>query len=201
MKNFVFVVLAFVLTCGFFSGNALAASAEEKRFSLPAPTKTGGMPLMEALGARSASRQFSDKPVDMQTLSDLLWATWGINRPDGRRTAPTGMNRQDIRVYVAIDSGVWLYDAEKNELALALPQDARSKFGGSPVTLLYAAPADSPFSGMHAGSLYQNAGLFCASAKLANVVKRTGADALKGVLPLPKGYEVLIVQSIGWPAK
>lgn len=199
MRNFVSVALALVLVCGVFAGNAFTASQEEKRLSLPSPQKTGGMPLMEALAARSADRQFSDKPVDMQTLSDLLWATWGINRPDGKRTAPTGMNRQDIQVYVALDSGVWLYDAKKNELALALQQDARKQFGGSPVTLLYAAPTDNAFSGMHAGSLYQNAGLYCASVKLANVVKRTGADALKGVLPLPKGYEVLIIQCIGWP--
>lgn len=199
MKNVVGMLLALSMVCGICVRQGFAASGHGKTLSLPAPGKTGGMPLMEALAARSTSRQFSAKPVDMQTLSDLLWATWGINRRDGRRTAPTAMNRQEIQVYVALDSGVWLYDAAKNALVLSLAQDARAKFGGSPVTLLYAVSKDDAFSGMHAGSLYQNAGLFCASAGLANVVKRTGADALKGALPLPKGYEVVIIQSIGWP--
>jgi hypothetical protein len=51
---------------------------------------------------------------------------------------------------------------------------------------------------MHLGSLYQNAGLYCASAGLANVVKANGKDALKGKLPLPKNYEVFIIHSIGY---
>lgn len=199
MKSVVVMLLALSMICGVCVSEGEGAPGDAETVSLPAPGKTGGMPLMEALAARSSNRRFSEKPVDAQTLSDLLWATWGINRPDGRRTAPTGMNRQEIRVYAALDSGVWLYDAAKNRLVLALAQDTRAKFGGSPVTLLYAVPKGDAFSGMHAGSLYQNAGLFCASAGLANVVKRPGADALKGVLPLPGGYEVLIVQSIGWP--
>ena len=67
------------------------------------------------------------------------------------------------------------------------------------MTLVYAVPEDDEAGGMHAGSLYQNAGLYCASAGLANVVRLTGADALDGILPLPEGYKVQVVQTIGYP--
>ncbi|MDL2210547.1 nitroreductase family protein [Desulfovibrio sp. OttesenSCG-928-O18] len=200
MKHAIIFVLILVCAASgaFFACEAQAAGGE-KRLILPKPQTTGGKPLMEALAARSASRSFSDKPVSEQVLSNLLWATWGVNRSDGRRTAPTARNTQDIQVYAALESGVWRYDAVKNELVLALEEDTRKKFGGAPLTLLFAVPEKDRFGSMHAGSLYQNAGLFCASEGLANVVKASGTDALKGVLPLPSGYIVVIIQSIGWP--
>lgn len=170
-----------------------------KRIFLPKPVTTGGMPLMDALSARAANRKIADKALPDQVLSNLLWATWGINRPDGRRTAPTALNKQDIRVYAAMENGVWFHDAEKNELALVMEGDARAVFGGAPVTLLYAVPESSPAGGMHAGSLYQNAGLFCASEGLANVVKTSQAGKVDGKLFLPQGYAIVVVQSIGYP--
>ena len=43
---------------------------------------------MAALKLRRSTRQYSDRPLPAQTLSDLLWAALGINRPSGDRTAP-----------------------------------------------------------------------------------------------------------------
>ena len=63
---------------------------------LPAPQKTGGLPLMEALAARSSNRAFSSRDLEPQQLSNLLWAAFGINRDDGRRTAPSAMNRREV---------------------------------------------------------------------------------------------------------
>lgn len=195
--------LSLCLTVALFSSFVLpdiaAADKDIKIFSLPAPEKTGGKPLMEALNERKTNRNISSNKISDQELSNLLWAVWGINRSDGKRTAPTAMNRQSIEVYVVLESGVWLYDAKKNELVLAIAGDERSKFSNTAVTLLYTAPANDKFSAMHIGSLYQNAGLYCASAGLANVVKASGIDALKDILKLPKGYEVFIIQSIGYP--
>lgn len=197
------VLIALVLTvvgmCFFGLPDVARAASAEKRVALPKPATTGGKPLMEALAVRSANREFANKPLDDQTLSNLLWATWGVNRPDGRRTAPSAMNKQDIHVYAALESGVWLYDAVANELVLAMEGDTRATFGGAPLTLLFAVPESSPAGGMHAGSLYQNAGLFCASAGLANVVKTTGARELDGKLSLPGDYQIIVVQSVGYP--
>ena len=177
---------------------SLTQAAEKSvRMELPAPTKSGGMPLMQALNERHSSKMnYSGAPLSPQQLSDLLWATWGVNRADGRRTAPTAMNRQDVRVYVALENGVWLYDAD-NALVNVLEGDWRGQMGGGSLTLIYAIPQANEWGGAHVGSLYQNAGLYCASAGLGNFVHVSGLHALDGKLPLPDGWKIFIIQTVG----
>jgi len=177
---------------------AFAAQAAQI-MQLPAPDKEGGMPLMRALAERKSTRSFSDKAVSAQDLSNLLWAAWGVSRQDGRRTAPTARNKQAVEVYVVLDSGVWRYDGPKHLLEQALSGDMRAKVGGAPVTLLFATPADDQWAGEHIGAIYQNAGLYCASAKMACVVRVSGADGLKDNLKLPKDYRIRIAMAAGWP--
>lgn len=172
---------------------------------LPAPRTDGGKPLMEALKERKTSRSFSDRPLEEQVLSDMLWAAFGINRPaEGKRTAPTALNKQNIDIYVLDAAGVWRYDAKTNTLAAVMQKDLRPVMDSqpfaakAPVTLLYVAENDVT-SGMHAGSLYQNVGLFCASAGLNNVVRRMDKDKLTQALSLPAGKEVIVSQSVGYP--
>ena len=177
---------------------SLTQAAEKSvRMELPAPTKSGGMPLMQALNERHSSKMsYSGAALSPQQLSDLLWATWGVNRADGRRTAPTAMNRQDVRLYVALENGVWLYDAD-NALIKVLEGDWRGQMGGGSLTLVYAIPQANEWGGAHVGSLYQNAGLYCASAGLGNFVHVSGLHALDGKLPLPDGWKIFIIQTIG----
>lgn len=193
-----YVLLFCLALVPLFAMPPLAAAAESDRIVLPAPDKEGGMPLMRALAERRSTRSFKNAPLPMEHVGNLLWAAFGVNRADGRRTAPTARNTQEAAVYAVMENGVWAYDAKEHALARVMASDERKRFGGWPLTLLFAAP-EGPFSGMHAGSMYQNAGLYCASAGLNNVVKATGASALNGVLPMPKGYKVLIIQSVGLP--
>ena len=190
--------LAAGLILGAFQAVPAQAATANDRIALPAPDKTGGKPLMQALAERRTNRSIKSDPLSQQDLSNLLWAAWGVNGEDGRRTAPTAMNRQEVEVFAALGTGVWRYDGEKHELIKVLDRDTRSAFGGAPLTLVYAAK-EGPFGGMHLGSLYQNAGLYCASAGLANVVKATGVDVLQKDLPLPDGYRIMIIQSVGYP--
>ena len=173
------------------------AAEAATRMELPAPNKTGGMPLMQALNARRSTKtNYSGAALSAQQLSDLLWATWGANREDGRRTAPTAMNRQDVRVYVALENGVWQYDAG-HALIKVLDGDWRGQMGGGSLTLLYAIPQANEWGGAHVGSLYQNAGLYSASAGLGNFVHVSGLHALDGKLPLPEGWKFYIIQTVG----
>jgi hypothetical protein len=74
---------------------AAAATAQELApIRLPAPVMEGGKPLMEALKLRQSAREFAPDKLPLQTLANLLWAAWGINRPDGHRTAPSASNRR-----------------------------------------------------------------------------------------------------------
>lgn len=172
---------------------------EGQRLELPAPDKSGGMPLMQALNQRRTNREMHNQPLEQQDLSNLLWAVWGVNRPDGKHTAPTARNQQEVAVLVAMEDGVWFYDSAKHQLLRIMADDIRARLGGVPLALIYAAPGGEKTSAMHVGSLYQNAGLYCASRGLANVVRITGASALNGLIPLPQGYEVFIVQPVGLP--
>jgi len=168
-----------------------------KELALIAPQKTGGMPLMEALSLRSSGRNFGDKSLSEQDLSNVLWAAWGTNREDGRRTVPTARNKQNVSLYVVLTTGIWEYNATKHSLMLIRAGEFTQNFQ-SPTTLLYAAPAENEaVSGMHVGSMYQNVGLYAASANLINRVKMSGRNALDTMLTLPKGYKVFVVQVVG----
>lgn len=199
MKNI--LLSSLFLSVLFAAQNVYALETKQ----LPAPRTDGGKPLMEALKERKTSRSFSDRPLEEQVLSDMLWAAFGINRPaEGKRTAPTALNRQNIDIYVLDAAGVWRYDAKTNTLAAVMQKDLRPVMDSqpfaakAPVTLLYVAENDVT-SGMHAGSLYQNVGLFCASAGLNNVVRRMDKDKLTQALSLPAGKEVIVSQSVGYP--
>lgn len=182
-------------------GLTVPALAAGTVITLPAPDKTGGKPLMQALAERQSNRSFSDTALDDQTLGNLLWATWGINRADGKRTAPTARNTQDITVYVSRADGVWIYQPKEHALEQVLSAPLGKPFADAPLVLLFAVPAADPAAGMHAGSLYQNAGLYCASAGLANVVKTSSVsnpDAYAD-LKLPAGQVLIASHHIGWP--
>ncbi len=170
-----------------------------KTITLPQPDKSGGMPLMQALALRHSTRSFTTDPVSLQDLSNLLWAVWGINREDGRHTAPTAKNKQDLAVYAALPDGVWRYNPVGHTLERHLAKDIRAALSDAPLILLYAAPADNPDAGFHIGSLYQNAGLYCASAGLGSVVRITGADEADKLMALKDGYKIMIVQPVGHP--
>lgn len=174
---------------------------------LPAPDLTGGMPLMQAMKERKTERAFSTEALDDQTLSDILWTAWGYNRPD-KRTIPTARNRQNMEVYVLKADGAFHYDARANSLIPVTAQDLRPFAAkqdfvlNAPVTLLFVADEDDKYAGMHAGSAYQNVGLYCASKGLYNVVRgMIDRDALAKALGIEDEDDIIISQTVGKPAK
>ncbi|MBW6501897.1 MAG: nitroreductase family protein, partial [Bacteroidales bacterium] len=98
--------------------------------TLPAPVKSGGKPLMDALNERQSIREYKSDDLTLQQLSNLLWAGWGINRQaDMKRTAPSSRNMQEIDVYVTLRSGLYLYDAVNNLLKQVHGRDIRALTG------------------------------------------------------------------------
>ena len=64
-------------------------------------------------------KSFSGKIPSMQDLSDLLFAANGVNRPEsGKRTAPSALNRQDIKIYVCTPEAAYLYLPKEHALEL-----------------------------------------------------------------------------------
>lgn len=178
---------------------AAPALAQDTVHKLPAPDTTGGMPLMQALAQRHTTRSFSPTPLDDATLGNLLWAAWGQNRPDGKRTAPSARNKQNLKVYVNKQDGLWLYDAAAHGLERVAAAPLGSPLNDAPVVLIFAVPKDDPYGDMHVGSVYQNVGLFCASAGLGNVVKASTTRDPARFSFLPEGWKAAATQSVGLP--
>ncbi|MDR0534228.1 MAG: SagB/ThcOx family dehydrogenase [Verrucomicrobiales bacterium] len=183
------------------------ASAQDLR--LPAPQKTGGKPLMQALAERKSTRQYANRDLDQQTLANLLWAAYGFNRED-KRTVPSSQNRQEIDLYVFLKSGVYLYDAKANTLIAKASGDHRKTAGTqeyvatAPLNLVYVANLDKASNRdaacIDCGFIGQNVYLFCASENLVTVL-RAGLDkkALSELLKLNANQEALYNQCVGYP--
>ena len=201
------------------SSTPLPPAVPGERVELPAPKKSGGEPLMEALAARQSTRQYADRPIGLERLSRLLWAATGVSREDsGKRTAPTARDRRDLTVYVAAASGLFYYLPDEHALEAVKAADVRAATGkqefvaDAPINLVYVSDlsvmGDTPleqrhlYAGSHAGFVAQNVYLFCASEGLATVVRAYfDRDALTAALDLGPDQLVVLAQTIGHPAQ
>lgn len=192
----------FSVVCSLFL-TVPAAAVADVLVELPAPQKSGGLSVLEALGSRHVERAFDERTLPMQEVSNVLWAACGVNREDGRLTVPTALNRQLVGVYAVLPDGVYRYDAKQNVLEQVLKGDGYLKTyaNGAPMVLLHAAQESERYSAMHVGSMYENVALYCASAGLANVMKAQETDKLEGKLSLPDGWKIYMIQPVGYPAK
>ena len=196
---------------------------EAQDISLPSPSRKGGKPLMEALDDRGSTREFSARDLSLQQLSDLLWAAWGINREaDGKRTAPSSHNRQEMDVYVALKSGLYLYDAAGNTLKQVHGRDIRSLTGtqdfpaAAPVNLIYVADlakrglkegqqvtdTDQLSSWANTGFMAQNVYLWCASEGMSCVIRAmVPRDKLAPEMELNPLQVIILAQTVGFPGE
>jgi nitroreductase len=194
----------------------IASSLLAQDIKLPAPRKTGGMPLLDALAKRSTARAFDSRDLSPEQLSGLLWASFGINRPDGKRTAPSANNKQATDIYVLLKPGAFLYDAKSNRLTQVLSDDVRplgatQDFAtNAPVTLVFVADlakmgnasdeAKKNTANVNVGYISQNTYLFCASEGLATGARASvERKALAAKLNLRPDQEIILAQSVGYP--
>ena len=190
---------------------------ELKPTHLPSPQIEIGKPLMQALKLRQSSRDFDTKPLTMQELSNLLWAADGINRSEnGKRTAPSAMNWQEIDIFVAMQSGTYMYDATSNSLVHVSEKDLREATGKqsfvkeAPLNLVYIADEKRMtraseedkirWGSADAGFIAQNVYLYCASQGLAVVVRgMVDRDVLAKELKLRPEQKIILCQTVGYP--
>lgn len=198
---------------------ALAFGQELKPIQLPAPQTEGGKPLMQVLKERKTTRTFSKQELPPQVLSNLLWAAFGINRAEsGKRTAPSASNRQEIDIYVAMASGLYLYEAKEHVLEPVLAEDIRALAGtqeyvkDAPVNLIYVdnntrgkrrnEESRIFYSAADTGFIAENVYLFCTSEGLGTVVRGlVDRDALGKKMGLGPEQKVTLGQTVGYPAK
>jgi uncharacterized protein with FMN-binding domain len=226
----IFFILSAIAWIAMISGcggakQALISDGSLTAIRLPPPRTQGGMPLMEALKERKSGRDFSPTPLPDQVLSNLLWAGFGINRPEsGRRTAPSAMNWQETDIYVFTEKGAYLYDAKENILLPVAAGDHRAETGSiiqpfvkkAPVNLVYVVDAARSgmmgnivlntadrdmFSDTAVGFISQNVYLYCTSEGLSTVVRGlVDREAVGSRLQLRPEQRVILAQSVGYPA-
>jgi hypothetical protein len=214
MKKYIVNILAIL----FLNGILIPLIAQD--IVLPAPDKTGGIPLMQALNKRQTTRSFTTDSLTLQQLSDLLWAGFGINRPDqGKRTAPSAMNWQEIEIYVTLPYGSYIYIAEQHSLKFINNKDLRKGTGGqsfvadAALNIVYVA--DMGKRGMKEGDpikdsdlfmtysdaafIAQNIYLYCASANLGCVVRGSVPEGgtLAADLGLRSNQIITLAQTVG----
>jgi nitroreductase len=189
---------------------AAAASGQElKQINLPRPQTEGGKTVMQALQERRTTREFSGRTFSAQMLSNLLWAAYGVNRPNDEhigvgRTAPSAFNRHSVQVYVLLPEGVFIYDAEPHVLKPVVAGDIRSKAGpeaaaNAAATLVYVSDADANYAPVESGFIAQNVYLFSAAFGLNAWFRALGVEPLPPLLKLTPKQRVLYTQSVGYP--
>jgi SagB-type dehydrogenase family enzyme len=217
MKNKILYGLCFLAL------NATFMKVSSQDIVLPAPDKTGGKPLMQALNERQSIRTFTKEDLTLQQLSELLWAGWGINRPDDKkRTAPSSRDVQEIDVYVALPTGLYLYVGESHTLKQINNKDLRKLcgtqdfVGEAPLNLVYVADmgklgkkegdeikeASLLSSWANTGFIAQNVYLYCASSNLGCVIRAmVPKDKLAPEMGLRSNQVIILSQTVGVPKK
>ena len=209
-------IYTFILAI-FLSGGVSFAQVLET-IKLPEVQKTGGMSLMEALQNRQSQREYSNKDLSLQQMSNLLWAAYGINRENGYRTAPSARTAHEYDIYIIKPEGWYVYDAKEHAMLKMGIEDLR-EFAGTqdfvktaPVNLIFVANMDKMasfneemqkfYSAADVGYISQNVYLWCASEGLATIVRgQIDKPKAKEVLKLKPNQQVILAQTVGYPGE
>jgi nitroreductase len=191
------------------------AANHSAELALPRPRKGGGWPLLSALRLRRSTREYANRPLTPQVLSDLLWAAFGVNRESGEQTAPYWRHVMVIDVCIAMADGVWRYEPKPHSLTRLSREDIRAQTGSqdfvaaAPLNLIYVAHgermAELPpeqrrlYASVDSAFIGQNVYLFCASEGLATVFRgAVDYPRLEKTLDLPPDQFVTFAQTVGY---
>ncbi len=135
-------------------------------YQLPEPSLKGSISVEEAMYARRSHRNYLKTALSPRQLSQMLWAAYGITRPDtsrpafrgGFRTAPSAGATYPLEIYVVIGkvndikTGVYKYNADGHQLTMVIDDDVRQDLAeaalnqemiaDAPVSLVYSAIFD-----------------------------------------------------------
>ncbi len=205
-----------------------------KPIVLLSPKPDNGKSVLKALLQRKTTREMSDRKLSLQVLSNLLWAAYGVNRKKGPfgilgRTAASASNSQEIDIYVALQEGIYLFDAFHHRLLPIVAGDLRAlaigqgqvNFGDkAPVRLIYVADINKlantsgykepglqdpeiqkSYYFVDTGLIAGNVYLFAASQGLASWFHNCNKSGLATKLRLHADQRVLFGQTVGYPVK
>ena len=210
------MTISLLLGCLALGSKGLAKESE-RNIVLDPPQELFHIDLGEALSSRRSTRDFIQQDVTLQDLSTVLWAANGINRKDGKRTAPAPHGKYVIDIYVAMDQGVYLYDAEQHRLGYLSDYNLKAKAGKQGdikkaycVLILVAKTHRFPIivnkedrllmSHATAGCIGQNVYLAANALQLGTrLVQWQNEKIISEVLELQKNELPLFIMPLGYP--
>jgi nitroreductase len=190
-------------------------SGTAKEINLPARPAKSNVDIVAALEQRRTTREYSPARLSLDDLAAILWAANGVNRPDGKRTAPSAHGRQYIDIYVAADPGGYLYDAPAHKLVEVTGQDIKGRLArqghvakSSHVLVLVAdlskvpgSSEDTQLAWAHstAGTIAENVYLMAAARGVGTgIVAGIKAYDIRQALNLAKDAVPLYVMPLGY---
>lgn len=190
---------------------------------LSQPILDQGLTVKQAMMRRHSTREFFSKPLSLDTLSEVFWAAYGVNRTEGKRTVPSALGLYPLEIYGFTAQGVYKYNPEQHTLTKITDKDLRAKSGsqefvaGAPLDLVIYTDYKKFVTGnpdidnmvkgqedrislLDAGAVTENIYLYCSSEQI-NVVERAMVDEndLSKALGLPSTSRFVVAMSIGYP--
>jgi SagB-type dehydrogenase family enzyme len=110
----------------------MSSASQAQPFPLPQPKHDGDMSVEKAIFNRRSVREFSDQPLTLAQLSQLMWAAQGITGSGYLRSAPSAGALYPLEVYIAVgkvtglEPGIYKYKLNKHELTRVASGDRRA---------------------------------------------------------------------------
>ena len=197
-----------------------------ERIKLLEPRLDSAVSIEQVLRRRRSTREFSNQPIELSHVSQLVWAAQGITAPETHRTAPSAGGIYALDLYVVaghvsgLPPGLYRYDLRNHELALLLDGDIRRELSGAALdqsSILQAAAVFGlsavyqritskygergvRYAHMEAGHAAQNLLLQAVALDLGAVLVGAFNDAkVKRILALSKQETPLYLIPVGKP--
>jgi SagB-type dehydrogenase family enzyme len=109
-----FMIICLIFFCTDLYGESI--------IDLPKPRYKGSVTLEETLKERRSVREFSDQPLTLEEISQLLWATQGITEESGKRTSPSAGALYPLDIYLLngnvknLPAGIYKYNPFKHHI-------------------------------------------------------------------------------------
>jgi SagB-type dehydrogenase family enzyme len=105
----------------------------EKEIKLPEPRYESDMSVEEAILNRRSVRSYTDKPLSLEEISQLLWAAQGITDEKRKfRAAPSAGALYPLEIYlvagnvISLDDGIYRYDPINHKIVQYKEGDYRN---------------------------------------------------------------------------
>lgn len=217
-----------ILMCSFCLLGLLGIKKGDASILLPKPSFDGKISVEKAIKERRTIRDFKERSLPLNHLSQLLWAAQGITDPkEGKRASPSGGALYPLDIYViagekgveGMEMGIYRYLSKTHSILLISKGDHREEIASSSLRQMWMAKAPVIFvitaeykritwkygergiryALIETGHVGQN--LFLQAEALGLGVGIVGAfydEDVSKVIGLPPQHEPLLIMPVGY---